>query len=480
MVVGELAYERDVIVIGGGPGGYHAAIRAAQLGRNVTLVEQNQLGGICLNKGCIPSKILTQSAEKFTSFQEGENWGLEAGDISFNADKFQQYKQTKIEQLRSGIEALCQANKIEILNGSAFFLSEDKVGIENGDKFDVFRFKNAIIATGGRPEKPLWARQISDRVLDQHSISDLSEIPDKLLIYGSDYIALEIGMAYQALGSKVTLILDDGKEEFDFDQSICRELKRILKKKKIDVVRNSDVLELQRMDDMLTVTFTLTGKIDTISGTHLFVSTPIRPNTNQLGLSRIGVEQCAAGYIKVDYQSRTTQNHIYAIGDVTEGPALAVKAIKQGKTAAEAISGIKSESDFHFIPVVAHTQPPIASAGLTEKEAINMGYDIEIGQFSLSANGFSTLTGKKEGFIKVISCKEKQVFLGIHMVGTGAIELISAGITALEMAARDEDLIFPNYPHPSVNEGLLEAVEALRNQAIHIPPKSLKAQKIKV
>ncbi|MCS0790163.1 dihydrolipoyl dehydrogenase [Cytobacillus firmus] len=480
MVVGELAHERDVIIIGGGPGGYHAAIRAAQLGRSVTLVEQDQLGGICLNKGCIPSKILTQSAEKFTSFQEGENWGLEGGDISFNLNKLQQYKQKKIEQLRTGVEALCKANKIEMLNGSAFFLSEDKVGIEKGDKFDVFRFRNAIIATGGTPEKPPWTRELSELVFDQYSISDLSEIPDNLLIYGSDYIALEIGMAFQALGSKVTMILDDGKEDFDFDQSICRELKRILKKKKIDVVRNSEVLELKYKEDMFTVTFELKRKIETISGTHLFVSTTIRPNTNQLGLSRIGVEQCASGFIKVDSQSRTTQKHIFAVGDVTEGPALAVKAIKQGKTAAEAIAGIQSQSDFHFIPIVAHTQPPIASAGLTEKEAINMGNDIEIGQFSLSANGFSTLAGKKEGFIKVISCKEKQVLLGIHMVGTGAIELISAGITALEMAARDEDLIFPNYPHPSVNEGLLEAVEALRNQAIHIPPKSINEQKLKV
>ncbi|MCS0652649.1 dihydrolipoyl dehydrogenase [Cytobacillus firmus] len=480
MVVGELAHERDVIIIGGGPGGYHAAIRAAQLGRNVTLVEQDQLGGICLNKGCIPSKILTQSAEKFTSFQEGENWGLEGGNISLNLNKLQEYKQKKIKQLRAGIEALCQANKIEVLNGSAFFLSEDKIGIEKGDQFDVFRFQNAIIATGGRPEKPLWFREISELVFDQHSISNLSEIPDKLLIYGSDYIALEIGMAYQALGSKVTLILEDGKEDFDFDQSICRELKRILKKKKIDIVRNSDILGLEHNEGMLTVTFESKGKRETISGTHLFVSSSIRPNTDQLGLSRIGVEQCEAGFIKVDRQSRTTQKHIFAVGDVTEGPALAVKAIKQGKTAAEAIAGIKSESDFHFIPIAAHTQPPIACAGLTEQEAINMGYDIEIGVSSLSANGFSTLSGKKDGFIKVISCRKKQVLLGIHMVGSGAIELISAGITALEMGARDEDLIFPNYPHPSINEGLLEAVEALKNLAVHIPPLSKKTQKIKV
>lgn len=480
MVVGELAHERDVIIIGGGPGGYHAAIRAAQLGRSVTLIEKDQLGGICLNKGCIPSKVLTQAAEKFTSIQEGENWGLVGEDISLNLNKLQDYKQKKIEQLRSGVEALCHANKIEVLNGSAFFLSEDKIGIENGDQFDVYRFQHAIIASGGRPEKPHWTKELSGLVFDQHSISDLSEIPDKLVIYGSDYISLEIGMAYQALGSNVTLILDDGKEDFDFDQSICRELKRILKKKKIDIVRNSEVSELQHIEGMLTITLKRKDKSETISGTHLFVSSSIRPNTDQLGLSRIGVEQCEAGFIRVDCQSRTTQKHIFAVGDVTEGPALAVKAIKQGKTAAEAIAGIKSESDFHFIPIAAHTQPPIASAGLTEQEAVNLGYDIEIGVSSLSANGFSTLSGKKEGFIKVISCREKQVLLGIHMVGSGAIELISSGITALEMGAREEDLIFPNYPHPSVNEGLLEAVEAVRNRAIHIPPTSKKTQKVKV
>lgn len=480
MVVGELAHERDVIIIGGGPGGYHAAIRAAQLGRSVTLIEKDQLGGICLNKGCIPSKVLTQAAEKFTSIQEGENWGLVGEDISLNLNKLQDYKQKKIEQLRSGVEALCHANKIEVLNGSAFFLSEDKIGIENGDQFDVYRFQHAIIASGGRPEKPHWTKELSGLVFDQHSISDLSEIPDKLVIYGSDYISLEIGMAYQALGSNVTLILDDGKEDFDFDQSICRELKRILKKKKIDIVRNSEVSELQHIEGMLTITLKRKDKSETISGTHLFVSSSIRPNTDQLGLSRIGVEQCEAGFIRVDCQSRTTQKHIFAVGDVTEGPALAVKAIKQGKTAAEAIAGIKSESDFHFIPIAAHTQPPIASAGVTEQEAVNLGYDIEIGVSSLSANGFSTLSGKKEGFIKVISCREKQVLLGIHMVGSGAIELISSGITALEMGAREEDLIFPNYPHPSVNEGLLEAVEAVRNRAIHIPPTSKKTQKVKV
>ncbi len=470
MVVGELAHERDVIIIGGGPGGYHAAIRAAQLGRSVTLVERNQLGGICLNKGCIPSKILTQAGEKLTSFQEGENWGLEGDAVSFNIKKLQQYKQKTIEQLRTGIEALCQANEIEILEGSAFFLAEDKVGLENGDKFDVFKFKDAIIATGGAPKKPQWLKENSERVLDIHSIADLGEIPGKLLVYGSDYIALEIGMAYQALGSEVTLILDEGKADFDFDQSICRELKRILKKKKINVVRNAAVIESHLQEESLALTVDSKGKKETVSATHLFVSTSIKPNTDQLGLNRIGVMQCESGFIKVDHQSRTSQNHIFAVGDVTEGPALALKAIKQGKTAAEAIAGMESESDFTFVPIVAHTEPPIASAGLTEAQALDLGYDMEIGHFPLTANGYSTLIGKKDGFIKVISNKENHVLLGIHMVGHGAVELISSGITAMEMAARDEDLIFPNYPHPSVNEGLLEAVEALKKQAIHLTP----------
>ncbi|MBT2688180.1 dihydrolipoyl dehydrogenase [Bacillus sp. ISL-47] len=479
MVVGELAYERDVIIIGGGPGGYHAAIRAAQLGRTVTLIERGQLGGVCLNKGCIPSKILTQAAEKAVSYQEAENWGFEAKAIHFNMKKLQEYKQKTVEQLRAGIEALCKANKVEIVEGSAFFLAEDKVGVENGEKYEVFRFKDAIIATGSTPVPPAWLQEKSERLLDTQSIANLNEIPEKLLVYGSDYIALEIGMAYQALGADVTLILDEGKAEFEFDQSICRELKRILKKKGLNVVRNVDVLELQLFEDNVSLILEAKGKTKTLSGTYLFSSASIKPNTDQLGLNRIGVEISTAGFIKVDHQCRTSRENIYAIGDVTEGPALAVKAIKQGKTAAEAIAGIASESDFRFIPVVAHTQPPIAGCGLTEEEAINLGYDIEIGQYPLSSNGYSTLIGKKDGFIKVISDKEKHVLLGFHMVGHGAVELISSGITALEMAARDEDLIFPHYPHPSMNEGLLEAVEALKKQAVHLPPGLIK-ERLKV
>lgn len=479
MVVGELAHERDVMIIGGGPGGYHAAIRAAQLGRTVTLIERGQLGGVCLNKGCIPSKILTQSAVKLVSYQEDENWGIEREAVSFNMKKLQQYKQKTIEQLRTGIEGLCKANKVEMVEGSAFFLAEDKIGVENGEKYEVFRFKDAIIATGSSPVLPSWLQEKSERLLDTHTIANLNDIPEKLLVYGSDYIALEMGMAYQALGSDVTLILDEGRAEFEFDQSICRELKRILKKKGLTVVRNVDVLELQLYEDNVSLILEAKGKTETLSGTYLFSSTSIKPNTDQLGLNRIGVETSTAGFIKVDHQSRTSREHIYAIGDVTEGPALAVKAIKQAKTAAEAIAGIASESDFRFIPVVAHTQPPIASTGLTEEEATDLGYEIEIGHYPLSSNGYSTLTGKKDGFIKVISEKEQRVLLGIHMVGHGAVELISSGITALEMAARDEDLIFPNYPHPSMNEGLLEAVEALKNQAIHIPP-SLKKERLKV
>ncbi|MFE8694989.1 dihydrolipoyl dehydrogenase [Cytobacillus sp. FJAT-53684] len=465
MVVGELAHERDLIIIGGGPGGYHAAIRAAQLGQSVTLIEKEQLGGVCLNKGCIPSKVLTNSAETFISMKKTEEIGIESDSVQFNLRKLQAYKMRTINQLREGIKALCAANKVELLAGSAFFLSEDKIGVENGEQYDVFRFKHAIIATGSSPNAPAGIKPDHHRILDSWSITSLEILPEKLLVYGNDYIALEMAFAFNAYGSEVTMVMD--QNDFSFDLSINRELKRILKKNQIKVIKSTNISSAYTDGEAVIVS--LENKEDSLIGTHLFVSSIPTPNTANIGIERIGIEKTESGFIKVNEQCQTSKPNIFAIGDVTEGPPLAVKAIKQGKTAAEAIAGIFSEADFRFLPIVAHTRPPIASAGLSEQEAIDQGYEISMGQFPLSSNGYAAILGKKEGFIKVIFDKENHALLGMHMIGSGAIELISSGVLSLEMVARDEDLLFPLYPHPSINEGLLEAAEALKNQAIHLP-----------
>ncbi|WP_419394298.1 dihydrolipoyl dehydrogenase [Cytobacillus praedii] len=464
MVVGELAHERELIIIGGGPGGYQAAIRAAQLGQSVTLIERAEHGGVCLNRGCIPTKVFTEGANRLASIRKAGQFGIESDSIHFNLHTLQTHKEKTIHQLREGIAALCKANKVELLSGSAFFLAEDRIGVENGDQYAVYRFKHAIIATGSIPFIPKGIEIDHKRIVDTWSITKLETIPETLIVYGYDYIALEMAMAFSVFGSRVTLIIE--KNDFPFDHSINREIKRVFKKNGIKILRNTAISAA--FADRNRVSINLENEV--LTCTHLFVSTGQKPNTDNLGINRIGIEMTSSGFIQVNKQCLTSIPSIFAVGDVTEGPALAVKAIRQGKVASEAIAGISSEADFSFLPTIAHTLPPIASVGLTEQEAYEQGYQINVGQFPLSSSGIAAISGERDGFIKVIIDKESQLFLGLHMMGYGAVELITSGVFSLEMAARDEDWLFPTYPHPSINEGMLEAVESIKKQAIHILP----------
>jgi dihydrolipoamide dehydrogenase len=469
MVVGELAQERDVVIIGGGPGGYSAAIRAAQLGLSVTLIEEGELGGVCLNKGCIPSKVFAHAAQKMADIPHLKDIGIDLENTGFQLGKLQNYKAKIITQLRQGVEALCKANRIEILRGHASFLAEDRIGVEAGDAFEVYRFRHAIIAVGASHISPPAVSVDHERILNVDSIYSLETLPGHLLVYGNDYIALEVAMSFHAFGSQVSVISDDGT--FSLDGTIAKELQRIWKKRKIKLYTRCQIERAESSLDCVAVTIrTSEGETATLEGSHFFVSCEKKANTNGLGIERLGIETDGSGFIQVNRQAQTSLSHIYAVGDVTGAPFLAVKAIKQGKAAAEAIAGEAVEVDLTFLPTVVHSIPPIASAGLTETEARRQYGAIRIGEFPLAGNGYASILGQKDGVIKVISDAATDVLLGVHMIGAGAVELISSGVLGLEMAAREEDFRFPLYPHPSGNEALLEAVEALRAQAIHLAP----------
>jgi dihydrolipoamide dehydrogenase len=471
MVVGELAHERDVIIIGGGPGGYNAAIRAAQLGLSVTLIEKDQLGGVCLNKGCIPSKVFAHAAQKMGEIKHLEELGIALSASPFNIGKLQNYKANIIRQLQQGVEALCKANKIEVMKGKASFLSDDRIGVETDYAFDVYRFHYAIIATGASFVPPTHIKIDHKRILNAQSIYSIETVPEHLIVYGSDYVALETAMSFQAFGSTVSVILDDEKEDFDFDQSINRELQRLFKKAKIKIYKKSKVRSAESsLEAVKAVLETAEGETVTIEGSHFFVSCRTKANIEELGIERLPIKLTEQGFIEVNQKGQTSLSNIFAVGDVTEGPALAVKAIKQGKVAAETIAGVHSEVDLRFIPTIVHTIPPIASIGLTEEEARQQCDGVRIGQFPLTANGYASIIGQKEGFVKVITDAKTDLVVGVHMMGAGAVELISSGMIGLENVTRDEDIKFPFYPHPSINEGLLEAVEALKAEAIHLPP----------
>ncbi|MDQ0218734.1 dihydrolipoyl dehydrogenase [Peribacillus cavernae] len=472
MVVGELTQERDLIIIGGGPGGYTAAIRAAQLGKEVTLIEKEKLGGICLNRGCIPSKVISHVSNKFNDINQSPELGFKIENCSFDFSKTVEYKHKIITDLRKGIEALCKENHIEVIQGTASFLSADRIGVENGDQFDIYTCNSAIISTGCSTKN----HELYDHkhVLDSRSLYELQEIPEQLILFGNDYIALEAAFSYQSLGSEVHLVIEnDIFPGLDF--AINKELFRQLKKAKIKLHKNLSFSSVELNKTHLSVAFDLKhGDKVTMEASYLYIQSPFRANIGELGIDRLGITCDEHGYIEIDKECRTSIPTIWAVGDVTGGKQLAVKAIRQGKVAAEAISGIPSEWSEAFIPTIIHSKPPIATIGLTEEEAKDQGYAVRTGQFNQARNGFAAITGNRDGFSKVVSNAENDVILGIHLYGSNAIELISTGILALEMAAREEDIKFPLFPHPSNNEGLLEAVEALVNQAIHQVPKKSK------
>lgn len=471
MVVGEISHPRDLVIVGGGPGGYSAAIRAAQLGLEVTLIEKGYIGGACLNEGCIPSKVWAYAAKKRSEITQMNAMGLQVEPSPVQWNQLHRYKERIVQQLQNGITGLLSQNRIEVIRGQATFTANNRIGVAAGHQFDTYTFQHAIIATGSEEQLPRGIKKYAGRVFLSHEAFQLNSVPEQLIVYGSDYIAMEIAMSYQELGSNVTILRD--KNAFVFDHSIEKELRRQMKKRKIncmDEVILHDVHEIA--NGIAVVCSNRKQKEQVIQGTHFVVVGDKKPRVKELGLSRLGIEQTEGGFIIVDTAMRTSLSGIYAVGDVTIGPMLASKAIKQGKVAAERLAGKRTEVDLTHFPTIVHTLPPIASVGLTEEKAKEYGFSTRTSQFSLSGNGYALLTGNKDGLIKVISDADSDVILGIHMIGEYAVELSSTFVQLLEMAAKEEDAKFPLYPHPSMNEGILEAVEELVGQAIHILPRT--------
>lgn len=471
MVVGEIIQERQLVIIGGGPGGYNAAIRAVQLGLEVTLIEKGSLGGVCLSHGCIPSKFHAKAASILAEMESLSSFGISANLEGFQISELLKNQAGIIAGLQKGVEALCKANKIEVINAEASILPGNRIGIDHGDSYEMFRYEKLIISTGAKPKIPKGVNTDSERILSSHEIYHLDVVPEHLLIYGADYIALEAASTFRAYGADVTLILDEGKTDFPFDKTINKELHRIMKKSKIKVIKGQELIAVTEVNSGVQVSCKNdTDEVITVEGSHLLVSCGAEPNSRALGLEGIGVDITGDGFIIVNECSETSLEGVYAVGDVSIGPSLAVKAIKQGKIAAEHCAGKSVELNLNTIPTIIHGHTPIATVGLTEEEAVSDGYEVVIGDFPLAGNGFASLSGNKNGLVKIVMEKETELILGIHMIGAGAVELIGQGILALEMVARAEDLATIYYPHPSLNEGWLEAVESLTGKAIHIPP----------
>ncbi|KZE51930.1 dihydrolipoamide dehydrogenase [Brevibacillus parabrevis] len=471
MVVGEIAIETDVVVIGGGPGGYAAAIRLGQLGQSVVLIEKEALGGVCLNRGCIPSKALIHAASEFHKLAGLGKLGirLPEGNASFQLADWHTWKESVVSQLSQGVEQLCKANGVTVVKGSATFLSADRIGVETGGDFETYKFRQAIIATGSRPFVPQSLATDHELILDSTDLLNLKELPGTLAIIGGGYIGMELGMAYAKLGTKVTVVEAANSILPQTASHLTQEVRKQAKQLGITLKTATKVESMSRGDGGVTLALLseANGR-EELTVEKAGVTIGRVPNTGEIGLGQAGVNVDERGHIPVDAFCRTNQPHIFAIGDVTPGPALAHRASKQGIVAAEVIADLPSSMDSPYVPYVIFTDPPIAGVGLTRAEAEALGHRVKAASFPYRANGKALTLGEREGFAEVIVEEDAHLLLGMHVVGADAPNLIGEGVLALELAARVEDLALTIHPHPTLSEVWLEAAEAVLGHAIHI------------
>ncbi|MEC5267537.1 dihydrolipoyl dehydrogenase [Heyndrickxia coagulans] len=468
MVVGDFPIETDTIVIGAGPGGYVAAIRAAQLGQKVTIVEKQFIGGVCLNVGCIPSKALISAAHRYEYATESGVLGITVENAKIDFGKVQEWKSGVVKKLTGGVESLLKGNKIDIVRGEAYFVDDHTLRVMDEKSAQTYTFKNAILATGSRPiEIPSF--KFSERVIDSTGALSLKEIPEKLVIIGGGVIGMELGTAYAKFGSKVT-ILEGAKDIIGgaFEKQMTSLVVRKLKKRGVEIITEAMAKGVEEKENGVVVTYEAKGQEQKVEGDYVLVTVGRRPNTDELGLEQLNLKMTDRGIIEVDKQCRTSVPNIYAIGDIVPGPQLAHKASYEGKIAAEAISGQPAEVDYLGIPVIVFSDPELATVGYTEQQAKEEGIDYAVGKFPYGANGRALALEAGEGFVKLITRKEDGLLIGGQIVGISASDIISEIGLAIEAGMTAEDIALTIHAHPTLGEITMEAAEAALGTPIHI------------
>ncbi|MGP4075066.1 dihydrolipoyl dehydrogenase [Halobacillus sp. K22] len=467
MVVGDFPIELDTLVIGAGPGGYVAAIRAAQTGQNVTIVDKGNLGGVCLNVGCVPSKALIQAGHRFEHAKGAEDMGIKSENTTVDFSKVQEWKSGVVQKLTGGVEGLLKNNKVDIVKGEVYFVDKNTVRIMDDKNSQTYTFKNCIIATGSRPiELPNF--KFSKRVIDSTGALALDEVPKKLVVIGGGYIGTELGTAYANFDTEVTIL--EGLNDIlgGFEKQMSSLVKKRLKKKGVDIVTNAMAQGVEETEDGVKVTYEVKGEEKTIEADYVLVTVGRRPNTDEIGLEELGVEMSDKGVIQIDKQCRTNFDNIYAIGDIVDGPPLAHKASYEGKIAAEVIAGEKSEIDYLGIPAVVFSDPELASVGYTEDEAKEAGYDVKASKFPFGANGRALSLNDSDGFLKLITRKDDNLVIGAQIAGPNASDMISELGLAIEAGMTAEDLALTIHAHPTLGEITMEAAEVAMGSPIHI------------
>jgi dihydrolipoamide dehydrogenase len=467
MVVGDFANEVDTLVIGSGPGGYVAAIRAAQLGQKVTIVEKGEMGGVCLNVGCIPSKALIAAGHRYHNAKHSEDMGIVAEQVSINFEKVQEWKASVVNKLTGGVEGLLKGNKVEIVRGEAYFASENSVRIMDEKSAQTYNFKNCIIATGSRPIE-IPAFKYTDRVINSTGALALKEVPKKMVVIGGGYIGMELAGAYSNMGTEVVILEGTDQILGGFEKQMAKLVERRLKKNGVEFKMKAMAKGVEETESGVKVTAEVKGKEEVFDADYCLVTVGRKPNTDELGLEQIGVELNDRGVVKIDKQCRTSVSNIFAIGDIVEGPPLAHKASYEGKIAAEAIAGEKSEIDYLAIPAVVFSDPELASVGYTEAEAKEAGFDVVASKFPFAANGRALSLNETDGFMKLVTRKDDGLVVGAQIAGPNASDMIAELGLAIETGMTAEDIALTIHAHPSLGEITMEAAEVALGTPIHI------------
>jgi dihydrolipoamide dehydrogenase len=463
-----MSQQTEAVVLGSGPGGYVAAIRLGQLGKETILIEKDRLGGVCINVGCIPSKALIRVAKLKKQIDAAKQIGLEVSDVKVDFAKVQTWKQSVVDRLASGVEYLLKENKVRIMKGEGRFKGPHELEVQSASGIESVETKHAIIATGCRPVEIPGFKFDGTQVITSTEALALNEIPKNFVVIGGGVTGLEMATMYAQLGSKVVVIemLDQLLPGVDIE--LVRIVERTLRRLNVEYHVKSKAKEYR---DGKVAAVLEDGREASFPSDKVLVTVGRRPNSDNIGLEKAGVKTDPHGWVLADRKLQTNVPGIYAIGDVIGPPMYAHKASKEGVIAAEVIAGMNSEADFRGIAWAIFTDPEIASVGLTETQAREKGFEPVIGRFPFTALGRAVIAGETEGFVKIVGDKNSDLILGVHIVGPEASDLISEAALAIEMGATLEDVGFTIHPHPTFPESLMEAAEAAKRKAINIVQK---------